>query len=364
MNNLEPSLSTLHSSISSTPLEPPDDHKGKEGPSNEPSSSSQEISLERRVESLESWIKASSVNPSSPILKYNIGELEGRLLKRIQGLEGQLTQIGIQELPNRQRELETKVTRLMQVDDLPSFGTSTSSKTLNSLELRLNKLELSNENLVTENKKLQARLTAFEESRTPTTVRQIMDCLDNVIRVVNDHDTANYRIGQSMSDIQQELTTLRQTVDSWNDEEEGREEEHQNDDVQENVTELPIQEEHDNSPDHPPGLPRSASTAGSATTIIVSALELPLFKGSKRVFVRDAHLFVIGKYVVIDRWFVSQIMGRGSIFIEDPAPADFQAGISVRTIGPEDEWTVDDDGRMYLNGIPTNMHSGQTNNKF
>ena len=38
--------------------------------------------------------------------------------------------------------------------------------------------------------------------------------------------------------------------------------------------------------------------------MIVSALELPLFKGSKRVFVRDAHLFVIGKYDVIDRWFV------------------------------------------------------------
>ena len=174
----------------------------------------------------------------------------------------------------------------MQADDLPSFGTSTSSKTSNSLELRLNKLELSNENLVTENKKLQARLIALEESRTPTTVRQIMDRLDNVIRVVNDHDTANYRLGQSMSDIQQELTTLRQTVDSWNDEEEGREEEHQNDDVQENVTELPIQEEQDRSPDAPPGLARSASMAGSATTVIVSALELPLFKGSKRVFVR------------------------------------------------------------------------------
>ena len=56
---------------------------------------------------------------------------------------------------------------------------------------------------------------------------------------------------------------------------------------------------------------------------------------------------------------VSQIVGRGSIFIDDPAPADFQAGASVRTIGPEDEWTVDDDGRMYLNGIPSNMHSGQ-----
>ena len=84
-----------------------------------------------------------------------------------------------------------------------------------------------------------------------------------------------------------------------------------------------------------------------------------MFKRSKRVFLRDAHLFVIGKYIVIDRWFVSQMVGRGSIFIDDPAPTEFPVGTSVRTIGPEDEWTVDDNGRMYLNGIPTNMHSRQ-----
>ena len=95
--------------------------------------------------------------------------------------------------------------------------------------------------------------------------------------------------------------------------------------------------------------------------MIVSSLELPLFKGNRRVFVRDAHLFVIGKHVVIDRWFVSLIIGRGSIVIEDPAPADFLLGTSVRTTGPDDEWTIDDDGRMYLNGIPTNLHSGQRN---
>ena len=40
VNNLEPSNSTLHSSISSTPLEPPEDHRRKEGFTNEPSSSS------------------------------------------------------------------------------------------------------------------------------------------------------------------------------------------------------------------------------------------------------------------------------------------------------------------------------------
>ena len=42
------------------------------------------------------------------------------------------------------------------------------------------------------------------------------------------------------------------------------------------------------------------------------------------------------KYVVIDRWFVSQIVGKGSIFIDDPSPTDFPIGTSVRTIGPED----------------------------
>ena len=213
-------------------------------------------------------------------------------------------------------------------------------------------MEISHENLVTENRKLQARLAALEESRTPTTVRQIMDRLDNVIRVVNTHETENYQVGQSINDIQQELNNLRQTVDLWNNEEEVIEEGHQDDLPQDDVAHTP------RSPETP-GLARSASIAGSATTVIVSALEVPLFKGSKRVFVRDAHLFVIGKYVVIDRWFVSQIIGRGSIFIEDPAPADFPAGTLIRTTGPDDQWTADDDGRMYLNGIPTNMHSGQ-----
>ena len=102
VNNLEPSLSTLHSSISSTPLEPPEDHRRKEGSTDDPLSS-QENSLARRIESLESWIRSSSVGTSSPTFRYNMGELEGRLLKRIQTLESQLTQIGVQELPNRQR---------------------------------------------------------------------------------------------------------------------------------------------------------------------------------------------------------------------------------------------------------------------
>ena len=72
VNNLEPSNSTLHSSISSTPLEPPEDHRRKEGSTNEPSSSS------------------TQERPTVPITHtYTMGELEGRLLKRIQAIEGQ-----------------------------------------------------------------------------------------------------------------------------------------------------------------------------------------------------------------------------------------------------------------------------------
>ena len=356
VNNLEPSLSTLHSSISSTPLEPPEDLRRKEGSSNDPPSV-QERSLERRIESLESWIKTSSSSASSPAFNYTLGEMESRLLKRIQTLEAQLIQTGVQELPNRQRELELKVDRLMQTDDLPSFGASTPSKTPTAIEIRLNKMEISHESLVTENKKLQARLIALEESQTPVTLKQIMDRLDNVIRVVKNHETENYQVGQEITEIQQELTTLRQTVDSWNDDEEGREEENQDEATR--IEDLPSQEDHENPPEIPPGLARPASLAGSATAVILSTLEMPLLKGSKRVFVCDAHLFVIGKYVIIDRWFVSQVVGRGSIFIDDPAPADFPAGTSMRTTGPDDQWTVDDEGRMYLNGIPANMHSEQ-----
>ena len=112
-----------------------------------------------------------------------------------------MTQIEIQELPNRQREVETKMNRLMQTEDLPSFGTSASSKTPSSLELRLNKMEISHESLITEKKKLQVRVTALQKSRTPTTIRQTMDRLDDVIRVVNNHESESYQVGQSINDI-------------------------------------------------------------------------------------------------------------------------------------------------------------------
>ena len=66
-----------------------------------------------------------------------MGEIEGRLLKRIQAIENQLTQFGTQEIPVRQRELETKLSRLLQTIDLPSFGHDSSSKSSTSLELRI-----------------------------------------------------------------------------------------------------------------------------------------------------------------------------------------------------------------------------------
>ena len=165
--------------------------------------------------------------------------------------------------------------------------------------------------------------------------------------MVNNHESESYQVGQSINDIQQELMTLRQTVDAWNDEEQANEEHHQQETIHDDAPDLP-QEGVDIDQETPPGLARPASIAGSASTIIMSTLELPLFKGSKRVFVRDSQLFIIGKYVVIDRWFVSVVTGRGSIFIEDPAPADFPSGTSVRTTGPDDQWTMDEDGRMYL----------------
>ena len=347
VNNMEPSLSTLHSSISSTPLEPAEEHKRKEGLTNEPSSSS---TTERPV--------FPTVHTSTGALNYTMGELEGRLLKRIQTIEGQLTQLGTQELPVRQRELETKMSRLLTKTDLPSFGHDTSSKLLTSLEARMIEMEGTHENLVTENKKLQARVFALEESRASTKVNQVIDRLDKVIKVVNTQTTDSYHLDQSVQDIQQELATLRQTVDSWTDERQ-EEEEEQEIPHQDELPDLPLQEDQGSVHDFPPGLSRSPSIAGSATTIIFSSLELPLVKGSKRVFVRDAHLFIIGKYVLIDRWFVSQVTGKGSIFIDDPAPTDFPIGTSVRTIGPEDQWTIDENGQMHLNGIPTNMHSGQ-----
>ena len=63
--------------------------------------------------------------------------------------------------------------------------------------------------------------------------------------------TENYQVGQETIEIHQELTTLKQTVDSWNDDEEGREEENQDGDTR--VEDLPLQEDREISPETPPG---------------------------------------------------------------------------------------------------------------
>ena len=61
VNNLEPPLSTLHSSISSTPLDPPEGAKKEDGPTNDPTSvtsSTQDQSFQGRIENLEAWVKS------------------------------------------------------------------------------------------------------------------------------------------------------------------------------------------------------------------------------------------------------------------------------------------------------------------
>ena len=138
-------------------------------------------------------------------------------MKRIESIETQLTQFNTQELPNRQRELESKMDPLLRNDELPSFGTSTSMSLSTTLEKRLNRMELNQEILTKENTKLQARIRAIQETRTPTTLKQVTERLDNVIRLVNHHETASYQVNQAMHEMQQAVDTLRQTVDLWND---------------------------------------------------------------------------------------------------------------------------------------------------
>ena len=275
VNNLEPSNSTLHSSISSTPLEPPEDHRRKEGFTNEPSSSS------------------TQERPTVPITQtYTMGELEGRLLKRMQAIESQLTQYGTQELPLRQRELETKLNRILQTTDLPSFGhdSSSTSLPLASLELRFKEMEANHESLATENKKLQARVFALEESRTSTKVNHVIDRLrwlilrlliiiiwtsqfktfsKNFLRYVKPliHGMMNTKMMKRNS--RKSFLKMNCLIFLY----------------------MKIR-------DYPMTLLQDLIVLllwQGRATFILSSLELPLVKGSKRVFVRDAHLFVIGK---------------------------------------------------------------------
>ena len=107
---------------------------------------------------------------------------------------------------------------------------------------------------MTENKKLQARVVALEQSRTPMKVSQIIDRLDNVIQVVNTHATESYHLEQSVQDIQQELISLRQTVDSWNDDQEANGEEQQEIPSHDDLPDPPLHEDQELPQDTPPGL--------------------------------------------------------------------------------------------------------------
>ena len=78
-------------------------------------------------------------------------------------------------------------------------------------------MELNQEILTKENTKLQARIRAMEEMRNSTTLKHVTERLDNVIRLVNNHETDSYQVNQAMHEVQQAVDTWRQTMDSWND---------------------------------------------------------------------------------------------------------------------------------------------------
>ena len=206
---------------------------------------------------------------------------------------------------------------------------------------------------------------------TTKSLARVTDQLDNVIRLVNSHEQNICQTQQVLQETQQTVDQLRQTVETWNEPYDHDQEHEQqveqselgnaghnqqgqveelNEIVRGDVSTMTSSQIHP-----PPGLHSSDSGLGSASTIIMSTPEMPLLKGSKRVFVRDATLFTVRKYIVVGRWFVTQIVGRGSVLTDEPLPQDYIMGPSVRTIGPDDQWTTDDAGRMLLNGIPTNQ---------
>ena len=55
---------------------------------------------------------------------------------------------------------------------------------------------------MTGKRQLQARVFALEEWRT-TKLNQVIDRLENLIKVVNTQSTENYHLDQSVQDIQQ-----------------------------------------------------------------------------------------------------------------------------------------------------------------
>ena len=161
-----------------------------------------EQGVNKRVEALENWIRAYTGGSLLNAIGFSLKELEGRLLKRTESLESQFVQLNTQELPSRQRELESRVDKLSQNDVLPSFGASMNSGT-SGLETRMKEIENKYENLVNENARLTTRMQKVEELRNSTTIKQVTTRLDNVIRVVNDHGRESYQLQQAMQDMQQ-----------------------------------------------------------------------------------------------------------------------------------------------------------------
>ena len=112
---------------------------------------------------------------------------------------------------------------------------------------------------------------------------------------------------QVLQEMQQAVEQLRQTVNSWNDQYEQDQEqeqqvgqnelgkiEHDEQGQVEETNEIihdDVSTVTSSQINPPPGLHSSGSGLGSASTIIMSTLKMPLFKGGKRGFVCDANLF-------------------------------------------------------------------------
>ena len=91
-----------------------------------------------------------SYTGGSPLstLGFSIKEQDSKLTRRIEPLETNMNQLAQQELPVRQRELETRKDRMTKQESLPSFG-STSSENL-SLEQKLAAMESMLQRLTTD----------------------------------------------------------------------------------------------------------------------------------------------------------------------------------------------------------------------
>ena len=112
VNYLEPSNSTLHSSMSSTPLEPPEDQKRKEGLTNEPSSSSTQD------------------RPIVSITQTYDGWIGGKALEKNTGHWKSVNPVWNSWTSPPTEGVGEKLNRMLQTTDLPSFGHDSSSKSL------------------------------------------------------------------------------------------------------------------------------------------------------------------------------------------------------------------------------------------